>query len=188
VKTINPNVYPHGGMYFQDSDGSKHVGQTWPGVIARVQAYRKRQGRPVDTVANEVIFQACNRTPNLCVEDNGVTQAQVKVASLKSRVLQWLAKLREVKEPRMYVDTGLQMARTDVCLRCPNHQGLPGGCGTCVAALKALKEEIVGTRPFDKRLEACSVSGEYLPVATWLDDPAVANDALPGHCWRKRSI
>jgi hypothetical protein len=187
VKAINPNIYPHGGYWFQDSDGSKHVGQSWAGVIARVKYYRENQGRPAETTADEVINQACSRTPNICT-DGPPAEEQYRQVSLKSRVLLWLTRMKDSKEPKIFVDDGLRAARTDVCLRCSKHTSLPGGCGACVAALKSLKEAIVGSRPHDSRLQACLVSGEYMPVSIWLDQQAVVNAELPATCWRKRTL
>ena len=188
MKAINPNIYPSGGYWFQDPDGTKHVGDSWAGVIARVKYYRQRKGSPASNIAQEVIDQACSRTPSICTESNPANEAQLRYVSLKSRVLLWLNKMRESKEPRTFAEFSLREARTDVCLRCPRHQALPGGCGACLDALKALKESIVGTRPNDIRLQACSVTGEYLPVAAWLEQQAIVNDELPPECWRKRTL
>lgn len=187
MKAINPNIHPHGGYIFDDSDGSRHTGQSWAGVIGRVTAYRKRQGRPNDQTAEEVINQACLRTPMLCT-DAPPAEEQYRVVSLKSRVLLWLSRMKDSKEPRIFVDDPLHAARTDVCFRCPKHTGLPGGCGACTEALKSLKEAIVGGRPYDERLQACDVTGEYMPVAVWLDQQALVDDKLPHTCWRKRSL
>jgi hypothetical protein len=190
MKQINPNIYPKDGYFFKDSDGSNHAANSWPGVIARVTRYRARQGRPVDTVESEVIFQACVRNPVLCVEDNGVTKAKQLEASLKTRVLHWLTRLRGVKEKAglRYVSPDLHAARTDVCIRCSLDKTLPEGCSSCRAALTALREELVGRRLTDARITACPALGEYLPVSTWLDFPVVENSAIPGECWRKKTI
>ena len=192
MKQINPNMYPHGGFYFKEADGTTHAADSWDGVISRVKRYRKRQGKPTDTVDTEVIFQACVRNPTLCVEDNGVTRAKQLEASLKTRVLTWLTRVRRVKEKNSealrFVDPGLHDARTDVCIRCPMDKSLPEGCGSCRQALKSLQEEIVGSRQTDSRATACPVLGEYLPVSAWIEQIAVPNDALWAECWRKKTL
>jgi hypothetical protein len=129
VKQINPNIYPSGGYYFSEQDGSKHPAESWQGVIARVKDYRRRQGKPVNTVENEVIFQACQRNPNLCTEDNGTTGRAQKKASLRTRVLQWLMSMKRAKEREelRYVPRDLHEARTDVCIRCPVDKSMSGG-------------------------------------------------------------
>ena len=191
MKHINPNLSPHDGYYFRDSDGSTHHAQGWNGVIARVTAYRKRQGKPTDTVVKEVTEQACSRNPVLCVEDNGATQAAVRQASLRTRVLQWLIvkKADREKQELRFVSPDLHAARTDVCIRCPCDKSMPGGgCGSCKAAVTEMQGAVVGTRITDPRITACPFLGEHLPVSTWLDEPAIANPALPPECWRKRTI
>lgn len=190
MKAINPNIYPSGGYWFQDPDGSKHVGQSWAGVINAVTAYRQRKGLPVDRVADEVITQACQRTPVICTETSEAIKAQTRYVSLKGRVLLWLTRLRtsKTKEPLVFTNDGMHAARSDVCIRCPKNTGLPEGCGSCRAALRALMEDIVGSRKSDPRLTGCIVLGEYLPVSTWLDQTTVANAELPGECWRKRTL
>jgi hypothetical protein len=192
MKVINPNIYPHGGFFFREGDGTRHAANSWSGVVARVKRYRLRQGKPTDTVENEVLFQACVRNPSLCVEDNGVTRAKLKEASLKTRVLKWLNHIRGIKEKGgdaiRFAEPGLHDARVDVCYRCPMDKGLPEGCGSCQQALKHLQEEVVGGRKTDSRIAACPVLAEYLPVSTWIEQDAVPNDALWGECWRKRTL
>src|ERR1019366_4793074 len=169
--TINPNIYPKGGYLFREKDGTTHTADSWSGVVARVTRYRERQGQPVGDVQKEVILQACSRMPNLCAEDNGVTQSKQIEASLKTRVLNWLTKMRGIKERAgeeiRYVDQALHDARTDVCIRCPLDKTLPTGCSSCRAALAALRDTVVGHRRTDERIAACPKLGEYLPVSTW---------------------
>jgi hypothetical protein len=190
MKAINPNIFPHDGFWFKEADGSKHVGQTWAGVIARVAAYRQRQGKPIDHVAEEVIAQACARTPNICTEESAAVKEMTRYASLKGRVLLWLSKMRELKSkiPFIFVNEGMHAARSDVCIRCSKNTGMPEGCGSCRAAVKALLVDIVGSKTSDSRLGGCAVLGEYLPASTWIDEVTVANPALPGECWRRRSL
>ena len=191
MKQINGNMYPHDGFFFKDGDGTTHRGDSWAGVIARVVAYRKRQGKPFDTVPSEVTEQACQRNPVLCVEDNGTTRTEQHKASLKTRLLLWLMEKRRQREAGelRFVSRELHEARTDVCVRCPRDKSMPGGgCGSCKAAVRELKDAVVGPRETDARINACPVLAEYLPVSTWLDEPAVDNPGFPAECWRKRTI
>jgi hypothetical protein len=191
MKKINPNIHPHEGYYYRDGDGTKHVADSWAGVIARVKRYRARQGKPTDTVENEVVFQACLRDPVLCVEDNGQTRREVVKSSVRTRVLQWMMSKKREKEANelRFVDRPLHEARTDVCIRCPLDKSMTGGgCGSCRAAVEELKQAVVGNKTTDARITACQVLGEHLHVSTWLDEPAVVNADLPAECWRKRSL
>lgn len=190
MKIINPNIYPKDGYFFKESDGTVHRGQSWKAVINRVIAYRRRQNRPVGNVTEEVVSQACSRSPNLCHEDSGRGQVLLTQSSLRTRVLSWLNWLRQVKDKGelSYVDEPLHDARADVCSRCPMDKSLPSGCGSCQRALKELHAMLVGGRKGDGRFDACPILGEYLPVSTWVNQETVANPALWVECWRKRTL
>lgn len=190
MKAINPNMYPKGGYQYKDPDGSVFAADSWAGVIKRVEAYRKRQGKPTDTAHDDVITQACQKNPVLCSEKNLANEAQLRHTSLKSRVLQWLGRVRAVREksPLTFVSDALHAARCDVCRRCSKNTGMPEGCGSCRVALKALAEDCIGRREISGIVTACIMTGEYLPVATWIDVPTIPNPELPGECWRKRTL
>lgn len=191
MKEINPNIYPKSGYVFKDSDGAVISGDSWAGVISRVIAYRKRQGKSFDKVSEEVISQACQKNSSLCVEDTGVRQAHLKVATLKGRVLKWLTAMQDLRKKNevVFVSESLRDARADVCSRCPKDKGMSSdNCGSCRAALKELQRGVVGERKGDARFSACPVLGEFLPVAVWIEQQAVANDELWVECWRKRTL
>ena len=186
MKQINPNIYPKGGYYFVDSDGSRHVAADgWHGVIARVKAYRKRKGVAEGDVATEVIAQACQRYPMLCHEDDGRRQEQLKRSSLKTKILSWLAWLRGYQD-KHFVEDSLARERANICQSCPNNTPLQDGCASCRATVTALRKEILGPHRFvDGRLNACLVMGEDLPTVVHLEMTAVDKGELPAHCWRK---
>lgn len=186
MKNINKNIYPKGGYYFVDSDGSRHVAaEGWAGVIARVKAYRKRRGVAEGNVEEEVIAQACQRYPVLCHEDDGRRQEQLRKSSLKTKILTWLAWLRGYKE-KHFVEDALARERATICATCSNNQPLQDGCASCRATVTALRKEILGPHRFiDGRLNGCLAMGEDLPVVVHLEMTAVDRAELPAHCWRK---
>jgi hypothetical protein len=185
--TINNNMYPKGGHVFVDSDGTKHVGDSWPGVIARVRAYRQRAGLAPGDVAAEVISQACQNNPGLCREETAAYREQLNQSTLKTRVLQWLTDLRgrAQSEPIVFVSDEERKARAQVCSTCPGNQALPGGCQSCLKALTELRKVVIGNRLADGRLSACGFLGEDLPSAVHLDQVRVSRGDLPANCWRK---
>lgn len=190
MKGINPNIYPKDGFWFKESDGARIFGDSWAGVVARVIAYRRRSKIPEGNARQDVITQACQRNPNLCIEDNGVTQAIRKRASLKSMILNWMIRLleRKTKSGLDYVDAGTQARRAEVCIKCVKNAPISSGCASCEATLKAQRENLLSGRPASKNIFACSELGEYIPVSSWLDEQALDNDALPEECWRRRSL
>lgn len=187
MQTLNPNVYPKGGHYYKESDGTKLVGQTWSGVVSRVANYRKRAGLPPGNPQQEVIDQACARDPGLCRNDNGVRAEQTKRASLKSRVLQWLALAKAHNESPCVPDE-VARARASICAGCPLNTEIGQGCGSCKQALGEARKEILGRTRQDSRLHGCAETGEDNCVAVWLERPTIDSAALPGYCWRKRTI
>lgn len=187
MNTLNPNVYPKGGHYFKESDGTKIVGQTWSGVVSRVANYRRRAGLPPGNPDQEVVDQACARDPSLCRNDNGVRAEQTKRASLKSRVLQWLALARANNESPS-VPEEVARARANICASCHLNTEVGKGCGSCKQALGEARKEILGRTRQDARLHGCAETGEDNGVAVWLERPTIDSAALPPHCWRKRTL
>lgn len=185
MKDINPNVHPKSGYKFQEADQSWHVADTWGGVVARVTAYRRRRGAEIGDVWREVVEQACRREPVLCTEVNSATQTKLREASLKTRTLNYLNSLRGKQQS--FVEDRLARDRAAVCAGCPLNTPLNEGCSSCRESLKALRQEIIGNRHRDGRLNSCAILGEDIQTALSLDSQTVINGELPGHCWRKRS-
>jgi hypothetical protein len=188
MKKINQNLYPKDGYRFKDSDGATIYGDSWAGVIARVANYRKRAGYPPGNPAEEVIAQACANQPGYCSEADARTVEQLKAVSLKTRVLKWFSSLRASKNELTFTSWETQRARANICATCPRNTPLPGGCASCAAIVKELRKEMVGDRPIDGRLNACSELGEDPAVSSYFELQAVENPALPPQCWRKRTL
>jgi len=187
MKKINPNLYPHDGYYFVDSDGARIFGDTWNGVVVRVKKYRERAGLPPGNPMEEVMAAACARNPGYCHEANSVSAEQLTKATLKSRILKWLSDFRKIPN-KQFVGWDLVHARADVCARCPKNTALPGGCASCRAAVKEARTAIIGDRPIDARLNACVVLGEDPVVTGYFEMQTVENSELPAECWRKRTL
>lgn len=189
-QTINTNVFPKSGYVFTDSDGTKHTGGSWPGVIARVREYRQRAGLPLGDVTAEVIAQACMLNPGLCHTEGREYTEQLRKTTLKSRILQWMAVMREraTKDPIQIVPDAEKQARAVVCSTCPWNTQLPTGCSSCTKALIELRKGVIGLRPQDGRLNACDKLGEDLPTSVYLDLVRVSNNELPANCWRKTTV
>lgn len=187
MKSLNPNLHPHEGHFFKESDGATLRGSTWAGVIKRVILYRQRAKLPPGNPEQEVTAQACSRDPVLCREDNGAHAEAVKRQPLKARVLTWLNRVRAEKD-KQFVEEATTRQRATICATCPNNKDLPGGCASCKAAVKILREQVIERRFQDGRLRACEILGEDLPTAANLELQTVENSELPAHCWRKRTI
>lgn len=186
MATLNGNVYPKSGYVFVDADKVRHVADSWPGVIARVRAYRKRRGQSEGDAAAEVVAQACAREPVLCQQDASHAQA-IRKTTLKTRIIQWLTAVRGNQEKR-FVDESLARTRANICATCPKNVPLPGGCASCRNTVEALRKEIIGKRFIDGRLNECDVLSEDIPVTVHIDMIALDHGELPPHCWRRRTL
>jgi hypothetical protein len=189
MKGINPNLYPRDGFAYKESDGVWIRGDTWAGVIARVRSYRIRQGLAAGNVEAEVMAQACAHNPGLCVDENAAYTQQVSRASLKNRILLWFLEMRQrkTKESIGIVSDSEARSRASVCAGCPRNTSLPDGCSSCRAAVTESRNQLIGDRFKDARIDSCDVLGEELNTTIHLDLVRVENAGLPGHCWRKRS-
>lgn len=188
--SINNNIYPKEGFFFKERDGASIRGDTWEGVIVRVTNYRRRAGYPEGNVREEVMTQACQRNPGLCIEEDGAYRAALNKATLKTRVLKWFLDTfsRHQREPFTFSYETDANNRAQVCATCPKNQQMPGGCASCKAAVEESRKNIIGGRFVDARLHACDVLGEDLNTARWIEQIVVENGDLPGFCWRKKTL
>ena len=193
MKRINVNLHPHGGFAFTETDGTSIVGQTWDGVIARVQSYRKRNNLPPGNPKEEVMEQACKKNPGICTDESELAKAQLKVATLKGRMLTWMAHIRQAKNKTGigFVSPEEATRRADICKRCPMKKEISEGCSSCRAAMVALRREILGDgRAVDPALvqNGCLVLGSDLSTAVHLDQTVTNHSELPAECWRKKLV
>lgn len=188
MKKINVSIAPKAGHFFTEKDGTTiHGTGTWRSVIVRVASYRKRNNLPPGDPRAEVNAQACEREPNNCNDTaDPATQVALKVASLKGRVLSWLSYIRGRRETELWGDAENAAARTAVCLACPAHTAITGGCGSCKKALAEVRKDLLGPRHIDSRAAGCVVLGEDVAVNVWIDQPTVDNPELPAGCWRRK--
>lgn len=200
IRKINLNVIPSGGYVFTDTDGTAHRGLSWQAVIKRLEMYRRRNKLPLGNPEGEVLAQACKENPGLCIEPKTKEDRKAarrappsipppKPPSLKARVLRWLTEMRELATKGLvgYVDRTVHDSRVAICIKCKKKGELSGGCQPCEKALAGFRAEILGRRPLAGP-DACSVLGEDLQTATWLDQLAKENAALPDDCWRKKTL
>jgi len=185
---INVNLFPKDGYFFKEKDGAKIRADSWPAVMRKVEAYRRRANYPMGNVEQEVMQQACGRNPSHCSNENDALMNQRKVVSLKGRVFQYMAFMRGLLPNRIpWVSAQDAANRANVCAMCPHNTNLPEGCASCRAALRSMRNEILGPhRAKDSRLNGCNILGEDIQTSCHVDHDVVDNPSLPGHCWRKR--
>jgi hypothetical protein len=194
---LNPNLYVK--PLFEDKDGTVFEAASVPLLIGKVSTYRKRLGKPIGTVASQVINQLCNRQPHLCNWPSKAPQPKAKPQAkgeLNKRILDWAAgiaekylvgKLRYIRE-RKEVER-----RYNICSACPRAQSWASSCAACRAEVARLEREVkaplgpMGIR-FDAadKLDGCAVLGEDPRMSIFLDEQKVESNNLPTGCWRKK--
>jgi len=188
MKKFNTNLYPSGGYFFRDEDGHVHRDKSWVRVAARLAEYRKRAGKPVGRPLDEVTAQACQRNPSMCYEEGTRVSPNKPPPSLKARVLMWLNTMltENRKLPVATVTPAEAESRAQICATCPANTPMGvKSCATCRQAMKTLRQELIGSRKRDQRLEGCSILAVDLASAVHLDEVRVTRADLPAHCWRK---
>lgn len=181
------HLLPPGGFWFREKDGTEIRANSWDGVVRLVANYRRRNRLEPGAPEHEVLAQAAARSPEYFANGD---MSRPK-PNLKARVFEWLShfrRLRDRAEHIRLVDDGLVNARAAVCINCPHHTNVAGGCGSCKRALAGLRSVILKGRTPDVRLGACAVIANDLQVGTMLDEPTLDAPNLPGHCWRRRTL
>lgn len=191
MKRVNVNMHPKDGHFFKLADDAVVFGLSWTEVIARVVAYRKRNGLPPGNPEEEVHAQACQRNPNLCYDDTGVSQQAYerteKRITVKGKVLKWFSDMvnRLRNHDIRYVEPAEVAKREAICGLCPKNIAYAEGCSSCKAAVKEFRSTLLVKRRVNASLNACSVLGEDTATSVHFDEHRVTNSDLPANCWRR---
>ncbi len=186
---INLNLFPKDGYFFKEQDGTNLRGKNWTDVIQKVTNYRLRLNLDTSNVQQEVMTQACSRSPAYCYEQTK-TQIQSRV-SVKAKALKWLSGILKLpKDERDYVAADEAKTRAGICAACPHNASLGvSSCSSCKQAFTTYRKEILGgARNHDSRLGGCSILGIDLITAAHLDEVRIDAADLPAHCWKKKTI
>lgn len=186
---INPNLYPSGGYYFVEKDGTKITGPNWTAVERNVKQYRERKGLPAGDVHAEIMVQACANNPEICHQITGKVNPVQKPPSLKAKVFEWMAnKSRQARQgPLDYVSDDEARARAAICSQCPKQKNISHLCSSCTASRAALRESImVGRKSVAPGLEACLMLNLDLRAAIHLAEGSSQDPNLPENCWRRK--
>ena len=180
---INNNLHPKDGFWFRETDGAVIRGDSWPGVIKRVEEYRARNGYPLGDPEAEVTAQVCARDSSRCHNEDERYAEQLKVTNMKGKILRWFSWLRGGR-PTLIAEHHARN-RMEVCAACVKNKPITGGCKSCSQAIEELRTEVIGARQRDPRLNGCSAAGVDLQTAVWLDEGIDKTPGLVDHCWRK---
>lgn len=184
----NPNLYPDGGYFFIEADGTRFRGESWRDLIAKVTAYRETNKRAIGSPEDDIFAQYCARMPAHCRQPAPPIAPKHHSITLNQRVLQSLARIMEMKRraPIPRVSDEEATRRAEICKRCPFHKPLVRSCEACVRTVDSTRKAVLGPNPSQHQdLLACGALGEDLPLTVHLEQPKVAGGELPTECWRK---
>lgn len=199
MRIINVNIFPSsGGRFFIETDGTKIQGASWGQVVKATRSYRARNKLPAGDPEEEVRAQTCARDPSACHEvaspNEPPRQPTQPVptsgdAQVRSRALRWLSDMKRHKGATGYplgqVGNDEAARRAATCVACPMNGALGRGCTSCADVMAELRKNLAPGKNFDARLGGCQVLGADLQLAVFLNEPKIANSALPPACWRK---
>lgn len=199
MRRINVNIFPaSGSRSFIETDGTRIVGPSWPGVVKAVTSYRARNKLPAGNPTEEVRAQVCAREPGICHEvappgapprPPSQSVPASGEAQVRAKALSWLTSMR-----RHVGETGHQLGkvsnseaarRASICRGCPMNKLFARGCSTCADVIADLRKRLASDKNFDPALGGCQALGCDLKLAVFLDEPPVSNGSLPERCWRK---
>lgn len=186
----NPNLYPEGGYFFVESDGSRWRGDSWKDLIAKVSAYRERNGRVVGEVEQDIFSQYCSRIPAHCRDMTNPPIQNAHSLSFNQRVLQRFSELLDQKRkaPKSLgrVSDAVAAERAAICARCPRQQPLVESCQTCINGVKHGRVALLdNAASLHQNLLPCGALSEDPQTTVHLDLPPVDSAALPTECWRR---
>ena len=185
------NLYPEGGYFFMEKDGTKLKSGSWRSLLKTIIEYRARNRLPRDNPDGELTEQICARLPNLCYEPGykaPPNPTRVTRSTIKPRVIRWLSELK-LKAARGGVDQvpeDMANARMRICMSCPKRQLVPGGCSACTSSIDGLRKEIFGKRWAAGDYTGCEHFGCDIPSAARLNGSDEDTSGAPSGCWRRK--
>jgi len=185
----NPNLYPDGGYFYVEADGTRFRGDGWRNLIQLVRDYRVRNGLPVRDPEVDVFNQYCARMPSHC-RTSAPQPSQPHSMSFNQRVLQWFSNMLEIRRlnPRAFgrVPDDVAAQRAAICARCPRQQALSSACESCLNAVRSGRKVILdGAASQHQNLHACAALGEDCQTTVHIGLPPVDPSMVPPECWRR---
>jgi hypothetical protein len=187
--TMNENLYPDGGWWYRDAEGTKHKASSFRLLVKLIIEYRQRRAQDVGNPTLEVMTQLCGRNRGFCRDTNGPGPIpESPNGNLMSKVLNfmsWLKQEKRLGHVRL-IDRNVALARAHICARCPRQRGLPTTCGSCAASVATSRKGILdGQDPVHAGIAVCSALEEDVCTAVHLAVPQRQDASLPAECWRR---
>lgn len=187
--TLNPNLWPDGGWWFKDAEGTKHKASSLSKLIETVIKYRQRRAQDIGNPSLEVLTQICGRNRGFCKDTSGPNPIpESPDGNLMAKILNfmgWLIQEKRLGHIRL-IDRNVALARANICARCPRQRGLPTSCGSCKASVATSRRGILdGQDPVHAGISVCGALQEDVCTVVHLAVPQRQDESLPAECWRR---
>lgn len=185
---LNPGIFPDGGYFFIERDGTELRAESWKKLESRIRGYRAVNRLDPGEPWVEITTQLCSRQPSFCRERPIASRAGHSM-TFNSRVMQWFVGVIGLKRvgrlPRG--DNENAAARAAICSRCPAQKSLVESCQSCLRSIKHSRKAILdGASSEHRNLQPCGVLGEDTQVSVYFDQPPADPTNLPANCWRRK--
>lgn len=186
-------VPPNGYSYKQEETGITVSSDNFTQLVTRVVDHRKANNLPVPFNISEIVEESvCKERPELCEGYKPKPPLNQKLTlSLAVRLTKTL-----IAAGGKRVDQSEADQRASICSTCDDNIE-PDGCTGCSnRIIKQAVEFIVGGNKtsYDSTLKSCKHCGCFNAAQVWLplkslQDAATddENEALPDHCWKRKS-
>lgn len=205
-RLANASETPHNGWRYY----VKETGTWLPGagqgavhylaLAPQIAAHCRIHHLPIPERA-EVEAQMCSNLPSgVCVDEQDQPVYRIgdpirltisNVYQGTRTILSWLI------GGMQRVDHAEAERRAGICSACVENQPVEGCTGCSGGALRDLAAQFVagGSTSYEDRLQGCRICGCGLKAIIWMPleplhqhTPADQNEALPAHCWKKKTV
>lgn len=186
--SFNPNLFPSGGWFFKDAEGTKHTANSFKNLVKVVIEYRHRRGHDPGDVALEITVQLCGRNRGFCKDGHLAPIPDSPNSSMMAKItnfVAWLLHEKRLKHVTL-IDRNVALARANICAKCPRQRSLPTTCGSCKASIATSRRAILdGQDPVHSGIAVCSALEEDVATTVHLAVPQRHDASLPAACWRR---
>jgi hypothetical protein len=186
--SFNPNLYPDGGWWFKDAEGTKHKANSFQNLVKLVVEYRNRRAQPAGDVTQEIVVQLCGRNGGFCKNSHLAPIPESPNSNMLAKIMNfmgWLIQEKRLGHVRL-IDRNVAMARANICAKCPRQRSLPTTCGSCKASVATSRRAILdGQDPVHAGIQVCSALQEDVATTVHLAVPQRHDETLPAECWRR---
>lgn len=180
-------MVPPGGKYFYDDPdtGTHFQMSSHEALVAAVVRHRQANNKPVPRdISEQIADWLCRRLPDgFCVDENGAVTAGTGRATVEQIIRNTRKVQQDMRDHCVREDVA--ETRIRICERCPENAPA-AGCAACVGLDQVIRDMQRGRHTArDSKVFACRLSGAFIAIEAWCDEPAAIRKAqYPAHCWK----